>query len=116
MKFKFKIQQYQTDAVENTVQVFNGQPSKKESVYRRDLGKRKQSTIEYEEEYVGYKNQDVELDSKHLLDNIRNIQFSSEIPQSKELVRQDGLGDCSLDIEMETGTERLTSISKPCLS
>ena len=28
MKFKFKIQQYQTDAVEQTVNVFAGQPSK----------------------------------------------------------------------------------------
>ena len=27
MKFQFKIQQYQTDAVENTVNVFTGQPS-----------------------------------------------------------------------------------------
>lgn len=27
MKFKFKIQQYQTEAVENTVAVFTGQPS-----------------------------------------------------------------------------------------
>jgi type III restriction enzyme len=104
MKFKFKIQQYQSDAVENTVHVFNGQPSKKESLYRRDLGKRKPGTIEYEEEYVGYRNQDVELDDIHLLDNIRSIQAVSEISQSKELVRQNGLGVCSLDIEMETGT------------
>ncbi len=103
MKFKFKIQQYQTDAVENTVNVFNGQPSKKDSSYRRDLGKRESDTL-YEEEYVGYRNQDVELDAQHLLDNIRSIQAASEVPQSKDLVRQDGLGACSLDIEMETGT------------
>ena len=38
MKFKFKIQQYQTDAVENTVAVFQGQPSHTLSTYRRDLG------------------------------------------------------------------------------
>ena len=69
MKFKFKIQQYQTDAVENTVHVFNGQPSKEASVYRRDLGKHKPGAIEYEEEYVGYRNMDVELDDKNLLDN-----------------------------------------------
>ena len=40
MKFKFKIQQYQTDAVEATVNVFAGQPSKTRTEYRRDLGKR----------------------------------------------------------------------------
>src|SRR5574344_1714444 len=102
MKFKFKIQQYQTDAVENTVHVFNGQPSKKQSVYRRNLGKRNPGTIEYEEEYVGYRNQDVELDERHLLDNIRDIQVASDIPQSKELVRQEGLGICSLDIDRKS--------------
>ena len=41
MKFKFKIQQYQTDAVEATVNVFAGQPSKTSAQYRRDLGKTK---------------------------------------------------------------------------
>ncbi|MBR6604302.1 MAG: hypothetical protein IKK92_00290 [Prevotella sp.] len=40
MKFKFKIQQYQTDAVERTVEVFEGQPSMGSLTYRRDLGKR----------------------------------------------------------------------------
>ena len=51
MKFKFKIQQYQTDAVEQTVSVFAGQPSKTNAQYRRDLGKRK-GQITFEEEYV----------------------------------------------------------------
>ncbi len=37
MKFKFKIQQYQTDAVEQTVNVFAGQPSKTNAQYRRDI-------------------------------------------------------------------------------
>ena len=42
MKFKFKIQQYQTDAVERTVEVFAGQPSVDNLTYRRDLGKQAQ--------------------------------------------------------------------------
>ncbi len=41
MKFKFKIQQYQTDAVERTLEVFAGQPSVDNLTYRRDLGNRK---------------------------------------------------------------------------
>ena len=53
MKFKFKIQQYQSDAVEQTVEVFNGQPSKAETKYRRDLGKT-ESKIVYEEDYTGF--------------------------------------------------------------
>ena len=65
MKFKFKIQQYQTDAVEQTVEVFGGQPSKAETKYRRDLGKT-DGRIVYEEEYVGFRNNDVELDRYQL--------------------------------------------------
>lgn len=103
MKFKFKIQQYQTDAVEQTVNVFAGQPSKKNFQYRRDLGKT-EGRIVYEEDYVGWRNNDVELTDMHLLDNIHQQQTQSDIPPSKQLSRPDGLGRCSLDIEMETGT------------
>ena len=40
MKFQFKIQQYQTDAVDAVVQVFNGQRNLGAIDYIRDLGKR----------------------------------------------------------------------------
>ena len=36
MKFKFKIQQYQTDAVVNPISVFTGQPSQSVAEYRID--------------------------------------------------------------------------------
>ena len=39
MKFNFKIQAYQTEAVENTVAVFAGQPSYDVTRYRRDMGR-----------------------------------------------------------------------------
>ena len=103
MKFKFKIQQYQTDAVEQTVSVFAGQPSKTNAQYRRDLGKT-DGRIVYEEEYVGWRNNDVELSNVQLLDNIHKQQTEGDIPLSKQLICPDGLGRCSLDIEMETGT------------
>ena len=103
MKFKFKIQQYQTEAVEQTVNVFAGQPSKTNAQYRRDLGKRK-GQLTFDEDYVGWRNADVELTDKQLLENIKQMQVEGNIPQSKLLVKQDGLGACSLDIEMETGT------------
>lgn len=103
MKFKFKIQQYQTDAVEQTVSVFAGQPSKTNAQYRRDLGKTN-GRIVYDEEYVGWRNTDVELNDCQLLENIKKMQVESNIPQSKLLSKPDGLGACSLDIEMETGT------------
>ena len=103
MKFKFKIQQYQTDAVEQTVSVFAGQPSKTNAQYRRDLGKRK-GQITFEEEYVGWRNSDVELQGHQLLANIQQQQAIGNIPKSTKLSLPDGLGACSLDIEMETGT------------
>ncbi len=105
MKFKFKIQQYQTDAVESTVSVFAGQPSKTKAQYRRDLGKQKQQLkAEFEEEYVGYRNADVELNANQLLENIHHQQVQNDIPLSKSLAATNGLGACSLDVEMETGT------------
>ncbi len=105
MKFKFKIQQYQTDAVESTVSVFAGQPSKTNAQYRRDLGKQKQQLkAEFEEEYVGYRNADVELNASQLLENIHHQQVRNDIPLSKSLAATNGLGACSLDVEMETGT------------
>lgn len=99
MKFQFKIQQYQTDAVENTVSVFAGQPSHDPAAYRRDVGRER---LELDE--TGYRNAEVELDAKQLLENIRQVQRESNIPLSDKLVTVGGMGACHLDIEMETGT------------
>ena len=103
MKFKFKIQQYQTEAVEQTVNVFSGQLSKSNNTYRRDLGNTS-GRIVYEDEYTGYRNADITLTRADILDNIQRRQAEGNIKQSKSLIVQDGMGACSLDIEMETGT------------
>ena len=102
MKFNFKIQQYQTDAVENTVSVFTGQPSRNNTLYRRDLGKKAAGTITFEEDYSGYCNADIELTDSELLARIHTIQSVQDIPESKTLSHD--LGRVGLDIEMETGT------------
>lgn len=115
MKFNFKIQQYQTDAVEAVARVFAGQGHHNEIKYRRDLGKvssdPQQLTIPEIDEYgeiidlfndTGYKNELVELSDEQLLANIQQLQNENNIKMSSELVK--GLGRCSLDIEMETGT------------
>ena len=102
MNFKFKIQQYQTDAVENTVAVFAGQPSRDSFQYRRDLGKGQSGQFTFEEDFAGYRNSDIELSDSQLLDNIQKIQDSQDIKQSAKLVSD--LGKLGLDIEMETGT------------
>ena len=115
MKFNFKIQQYQTDAVEAVARVFAGQGHHNEIKYRRDLGKiatsHQQLTISEFDEYgetidlfndTGYKNELVELSDEQLLANIQQLQNENNIKMSTSLVK--GLGRCSLDIEMETGT------------
>lgn len=112
MKFKFKIQSFQTEAVESVVKVFAGQPNHGESRYRRDIGKRvtqnKQiagqiNIVEQDEEYeTGYRNAEIELSPEQLLKNIQSVQAANNLKISSELVP--GLGAVSLDVEMETGT------------
>ena len=105
MKFKFKIQQYQTDAVERTVEVFAGQPSMDNLAYRRDLGKQAvhhQTSIYDAEIETGYRNSEVQLIPSELLANIRKVQAIGDIKLSDNIVPS--IGACSLDIEMETGT------------
>ena len=102
MKFNFKIQQYQTDAVENTVNVFAGQPSRDGFQYRRDIGKVKAGSFVYEEEYIGFRNNDIELTDQELFANVKKMQELCDIPLSGALSHD--LGRVGLDIEMETGT------------
>ena len=114
MKFNFKIQQYQTDAVDAVVRVFAGQGLHDKISYIRDQGRKKAGqqvgfaladefgdTIDLNDD-TGYKNEQVQLSDDQLLRNIQAIQNASNIKQSSALVRD--LGRCSLDIEMETGT------------
>ena len=110
MKLKFKIQQYQTDAVQNVVKVFNGQPNKGLAEYIVDKGKtyikengklHEVKAIDFDD-HTGYKNGDVVLSRQDLLNNIHQIQAENNIRMSSDLV--DKLGCCQLDIEMETGT------------
>ena len=103
MKFKFKIQQYQSDAVDNTVAVFAGQPSYHISEYRRDVGIQDKDMPELEElAFSGYRNHRIELDKATLLQNINAIQNLYNITPSTTLCK--GMGAVNLDIEMETGT------------
>lgn len=101
MKFQFKIQAYQTEAVEDTVNVFRGQSKRDPKQYRRDTGKKVDGTLDIEDE-TAYRNADVELTSGQLLANIRDIQIQNQIVPSTAL--SDGLGAVNLDVEMETGT------------
>lgn len=114
MKFKFKIQDYQTEAVEAVVKAFEGQPFNDRVSYLRDVGKQKtwQQSSMFSEEHTffdsdgsGFENAPIELSDEQLLDNIRTLQLENNIKQSSELSKPFGSGcRCALDIEMETGT------------
>ena len=104
MKFKFKIQSYQTEAVKNTTDIFVGQPNTDGTKYRRDLGKQAAGTFRFDGDDDGYRNQDVALDRTKLLENLHTVQTRAGVPLSRSLAATDGLGAVNLDIEMETGT------------
>lgn len=108
MKFKFTIQDYQTEAVDSVVKVFAGQPFQDKVSYRRDTGTQVIDhnifnwNLSDEELYMGFANAPVALDETQLLKNIREVQNDNNIKESTYLVKH--MGSCSLDIEMETGT------------
>ena len=114
MKFNFKIQPYQTDAVNAVVKVFTGQGLHQHTTYRRDLGKQAeaetQATFMEDEfgetldanDYTGYRNEPVALSDAQLLQNIQRLQQENNIHEDAALVKK--LGRVNLDVEMETGT------------
>ena len=111
MKFQFKIQQYQTDAVNSVVNIFDGQPYQERVRYVRDLGSQTQQSQQLtifdagaasEDFAVGFENARLQLNKEQLLLNIQNMQGRNNIKQSDRLIGH--LGACSLDVEMETGT------------
>ena len=116
MKLKFKIQQYQTDAVDNTLRVFSGQPTwglseyivDKGKLYKKSKGRLTEVTdpslgfADSDEDITGYKNGDIVLSKEEILKNIHQVQSDNNIRLSNDL--SDKLGHCQLDIEMETGT------------
>ena len=114
MKFKFKIQDYQTEAVNAVVKAFEGQAFNNKTSYLRDLGKSSRpiqqsfladDTLFYNSDSSGFENAPIELSDEQLLDNIRALQLENNIKQSSALSKPFGSGcRCALDIEMETGT------------
>ena len=117
MKFNFKIQQYQTDAVKSVVDVFKGQPYQDKVSYRRDIGSKgaqlysqmsfldsEQLSLDLTDDFddSGFKNEKILITSDSLLANVKEVQQHNNVMLSDKLI--DSLGACSLDIEMETGT------------
>lgn len=116
MKLKFKVQPYQTNAVEAVVDCFAGQPMSSGLRYRIDPGKAVQMAA-FEE---GFKNEDIRLTDGQLLSNIQNVQKHQNLTPVRSLsdfteIDRNGQvkpkamsykpgAKLNLDIEMETGT------------
>ena len=120
MKLKFKVQPYQTNAVNDVVDCFAGQPMTSGLTYRIDPGRRVQASA-FEE---GFKNADLALTDAQILENIQKVQRRQNLPVSQRLdefttfntrgervpvaaaYKREGLAASRvhLDVEMETGT------------
>jgi len=116
MKLKFKVQSYQTNAVDAVVDCFAGQPMSAGLRYRIDPGKAIQVAA-FEE---GFKNDDIRLTDGQLLTNIQTVQKHQNLTPVRSLddfTEVDRKGQVkpkaksykpgaklNLDIEMETGT------------
>lgn len=113
MKFTFKIQKYQTDAVKAVCDVFEGQPFVDGVKYIRDIGKYAQKQAEtlglgddeddsYLFDSASFKNNFLEISKDRILENIQEVQSKQNIPVDEEIKGPTGM--VSLDIDMETGT------------
>ena len=120
MKLKFKVQPYQTNAVNDVVDCFAGQPMTSGLTYRIDPGRKAQASA-FEE---GFKNADLALTDVQILENIQKVQRRQNLPVSQSLTdfttfnargervpvaatyKRDALAATRvhLDVEMETGT------------
>ena len=100
MKFQFKQQPYQADAVAAVVRVFAGQSCQEPPRYGLRPGG--EAGLFGADGDGGFANRSVELSDEQLLANIQAVQCENGIHGSHALKR--GLGRCSLDIDMETGT------------
>jgi type III restriction enzyme len=121
MKLKFKVQAFQTRAVESVVNCFKGQPNTAGLGYRIDPGLAKAKQTELFEE-SGFRNSDILLSSQQILENIQAVQRNQNLPQSQSVnefktIKKDAfvvdnsytkkalaIAPYHLDVEMETGT------------
>ena len=130
MKLKFKVQPYQTNAVNAVVGCFAGQPMTTGLPYRIDPGVESRTSqyeqIRTEADYEGFKNADLSPTmTMQILENIRQVQRRQNLPPSQTLtdftvfegkrgtrvparaVYKENALDATrihLDVEMETGT------------
>ena len=111
MELQFKVQQYQTEAVDAVVDMFAGQPYADGVKYRIDPGKEAALTLL---EDAGLRNAEVTLTEPQLLTNVHVVQQTRGLALSKDLVKSPA-APINLDIEMETGTGKTYVYTKTLL-
>jgi type III restriction enzyme len=117
MKLRFKVQQYQTEAVDAVVDCFEGQAHRDPLTYRIDPGADVTAALEL----PGLRNAPLDLSGEDLLTNIQAVQRRQTLPLSKELTDSpattgtDSKVKVNLDIEMETGTGKTYVYTKTML-
>jgi Restriction endonuclease len=104
LKLQFKVQEYQTEAVDSVVDIFAGQPRRDGTSYRIDPGVSGSGQNRIFDD-SGLANAPIELSRPQLLENVHRVQGSRNLPLSSELKdSKAALGAPNLDVEMETGT------------
>jgi len=99
LKLKFKIQQFQTEAVGAVVDCFAGQPNER-SLFTLDMGKfNSGSQMVFPFEVTGFRNRPIELTPDEVFENIKKVQARNGLKISPKLE-----GKYNLTVEMETGT------------
>ncbi len=101
MKLKFKVQHYQSQAVQAVTNCFAGQSSSSAVQYRVDPGSAVNATEEMFD--AGFKNSDFTISASKIFENIAQVQRSQNLPISANLVSTK-VCQVNLDVEMETGT------------
>ncbi len=100
MKLQFKVQEYQSEAVDAVVNVFAGQPCADGVKYRIDPGI---GAAQMLLEDAGLRNAEVALNQPQLLSNVQAVQQASGLKLSKDMAKSPA-APINLDVEMETGT------------
>lgn len=116
MKLKFKVQPYQTHAVDAFADCFAGQPKSSGVSYRVDPGAKPVAPVAPQQidllgaktpepTEAGFRNAELVLNASQLLGNVQGVQRRQNLPLSAALASDKHTGcTINLDVEMETGT------------
>lgn len=104
MKFQYKDQQFQVDAVNAVTSVFEGQPKQTSSSYVMDIGDEENVTLDI---LNGFKNLPISLSNNHLLENIKSVQRDNGLIIDNRLIKM-AIGGKDKTTEIDNSCEKLT--------